>query len=109
MSKSSALPETLDLIADIFRRHGFEGASLSRISAATGLGRSSLYHHFPSGKDDMARAAVARVEALFGDAVIAPLVEDGPPTARLARALDAVATLYDHGALGCLGEVFGLP
>ncbi len=34
-------------------QYGYEGATLARLSAATGLG-TSLYHHFPKAKEEMA-------------------------------------------------------
>jgi len=37
-------------LGEIFREHGFEGASLALIGQKTGLGKSSLYHFFPGGK-----------------------------------------------------------
>lgn len=40
----------------VFRDHGYEGASLADLSRATKLGKSSLYHHFPRGKEQMAEA-----------------------------------------------------
>jgi len=44
-----------DALTDVFRTYGYEGATLSRISEATGLQRASLYHRFPGGKEAMAR------------------------------------------------------
>jgi len=52
-------------LAEIFRTEGYDGASMSQISEATGLLRGSLYHHFPKGKEDMAKAAM---EALGAEA-----------------------------------------
>ncbi len=46
--------EVLDRLAAAFRRDGYDGASIARLSAATGLGKASLYHYFPGGKQDMA-------------------------------------------------------
>lgn len=60
-------------LADVFRRRGFEGASLSVIQQDTGMGRGSLYHFFPEGKTDMARAVLAEVQAWFEEQVFAPL------------------------------------
>ena len=37
----------------VIRREGYDGASLAQLSTATGLGKGSLYHHFPDGKDDL--------------------------------------------------------
>lgn len=60
--------ELVALLAEVFRRHGYDGASMAEISAATGLGRSSLYHWFPGGKDEMAAAVLqATVDALSAE------------------------------------------
>ncbi len=70
---------------ELFRRGGFDGVSLSDISTATGLGRSSLYHHFPGGKSDMAAAVLELAGGWLDKAVIAPLEESGSRRARIAR------------------------
>ena len=41
-------------LAEAFREHGFEGASVTALCAATGLGKGSLYNFFPGGKEEMA-------------------------------------------------------
>ncbi|MXG89231.1 LmrA/YxaF family transcription factor [Nocardioides flavescens] len=60
-------------LAGVFRRRGFEGSSLSAIQEETGLGRGSLYHFFPDGKTDMARAVLDQVGGWFEDHVFVPL------------------------------------
>ncbi|PRY12600.1 TetR/AcrR family transcriptional regulator [Kineococcus rhizosphaerae] len=60
-------------LAGVFRRRGFDGASLSVIQQETGMGRGSLYHFFPEGKADMARAVLAEVQAWFEEQVFEPL------------------------------------
>ncbi|MEU8821443.1 TetR/AcrR family transcriptional regulator [Actinoplanes sp. NPDC048796] len=60
-------------LAGVFRRRGFEGASLSVIQQETGMGRGSLYHFFPEGKTDMGRAVLAEVQAWFEEQVFEPL------------------------------------
>ena len=57
--------EAVQKLVMVFRQHGYEGATLSKISEATGLGRASLYHHFPGGKQEMARAVLESVAAWF--------------------------------------------
>ncbi|OLP18422.1 TetR family transcriptional regulator [Leptolyngbya sp. 'hensonii'] len=57
MSKQTYVPTLLKL----FRQFGYEGVTLSKISQETGLGKASLYHHFPGGKAEMATAALASV------------------------------------------------
>ena len=57
--------DVLPLLAEVFREHGYEGASLSLISKATGLGKGSLYHFFPGGKEEMAVAVLAEIDGWF--------------------------------------------
>jgi TetR/AcrR family transcriptional regulator, lmrAB and yxaGH operons repressor len=85
-----------------FRDHGYEGASLAELSRATGLGKSSLYHYFPGGKEDMARAVLDFVETWFAENVFAPLSGKGTPRERLQRMLDSMNALYDGGKNPCL-------
>lgn len=95
--------------AAVFREHGFEGASVTRLSAATGLGRSSLYHHFPDGKPEMAVEAASLAGADFMRLVVEPLNATGDPKARLRRAISGLQTFYQGGATACLIEHFSVP
>jgi AcrR family transcriptional regulator len=86
-----ARSEVIDRLAAVFRQHGYDGATLSLMSQATGLGKASLYHHFPGGKEAMARAVLDAAEASLRHQVLAPLRGEGSPRARLeamARALE---------------------
>ena len=65
--------ELLDRALELFRLHGFEGVSLSRLSEAIGLQKASLYHRYPGGKGQIVLAAVARVAQWFGEHVFALL------------------------------------
>jgi len=67
--------EVVRALALVFRRLGFEGASLAEISAATGLGKGSLYHFFPGGKDEMAEAVLAEIAGWWEVEVFRPLAE----------------------------------
>lgn len=93
-------------ILSTFRQYGYEGASLARLSSATGLGRSSLYHYFPNGKEDMASAAMAFVASWFADNVLPALAGDDPPAERLARLSTQMARFYEQGEAACLMDVF---
>ncbi|WP_341898616.1 TetR/AcrR family transcriptional regulator [Ferrovibrio terrae] len=111
----AALLSRDDLIArlgDVFREHGFEGASLSAITAATGLGKGSLYNHFPGGKDEMATAVLAHVDAWFEHEVYAPLRDTGrdaeDPRQAIAAMFAAVDTYFRGGGRICLVGAFAL-
>lgn len=97
-----------DTIAGIFRKEGYDGASLSNLAAQTGLGKASLYHHFPGGKSDMANAVYDRVSAAFTREVLACLAGKGAPEDRLERMAKALEAFYDGGERACLIDVFSI-
>ncbi len=110
MSKKSDPKEAaVRAITEVFREHGYDGASLARLSAATGLGRSSLYHHFPNGKEDMARAALDYVAASVEENVVKPLRAKGDPAGRVKGAVAALRAFYVGGERSCLIDHFGVP
>jgi AcrR family transcriptional regulator len=81
---SSGRAEAVSRLAEVFRERGFDGASLSAISQATGLGKGSLYHHFPDGKEEMALAVLEDIDAWFEREVFSPLAAQTPlPLQRL--------------------------
>jgi TetR/AcrR family transcriptional regulator, lmrAB and yxaGH operons repressor len=100
--------DALPALAEVFREHGYEGASLSLISEATGLGKGSLYHFFPGGKEEMAAAVLAEVDAWFRTRVFAPLREAGRPEDGVAAMLDAVDGYFRSGRRVCLVGAFAL-
>ncbi|NDL62826.1 TetR/AcrR family transcriptional regulator [Acerihabitans arboris] len=94
-------------IAEIFRHCGYEGASLSRITERTGLGKGSLYHFFPGGKDAMAAAALAQVDDWFRRRIFQPLERDSAPGA-INGMWDAVDEYFLSGQRICLMGAFAL-
>ena len=50
--------QLLAMVAEVFREHGYEGASIALIGAATGLGKGSLYHFFPGGKEQLGEEVI---------------------------------------------------
>jgi AcrR family transcriptional regulator len=103
--RSAAIPA----LAEAFREHGFEGASLAQLCAATGLGKGSLYHFFPGGKDEMAAAVLADVDAWFTRAIFEPLrsAPPGDPGA-ISAMFDAVTDYFRSGRRVCLLGAFAL-
>ncbi len=96
----------LDRLMHVFRVHGYEGASLSRLSEATGLRRASLYTRFPGGKDEMAQAVLERAGARIAERIIGPLTGSGSSRERLQRAVLEIRSFYDEGREPCLVDAF---
>lgn len=97
--------ELLDRLSAVFRDLGFAGASLGALSAASGLGRASLYHRFPRGKEQMATEVIAAALGWYEAHVFAPLRAEGPPRARVAAAAQALDAFYESGGRACLLNV----
>jgi AcrR family transcriptional regulator len=94
-----------DVVAQIFtliRERGFDGTSLADIGAATGLGKSSLYHYFPGGKDDMAAAVLDHAGRWMQTHALAALRAPGPPAKRLRAMLRTLDELYAGGTVACV-------
>ena len=104
----SARNDILPLLAEVFRAHGYEGATLSLISEATGLGKGSLYHFFPGGKQQMAEEVLAEIDGWFEANVFAPLRESREPTRAIIAMIDNVDAYFRSGRRICLVGVIAL-
>jgi len=87
-----------------FRTSGFDGLSLAQISDSTSLGKASLYHHFPGGKEEMAlevmRAALNWINTEI--AYVLNLKDD--PSSRLKTVLEKLNGFYECGERACILE-----
>lgn len=97
----------LDRLIEVFRLYGYEGASLTRISKATDLQRSSLYHRFPAGKDEIILAALSRADRIF-EQILAPLAGPGDPAKRVAKMAKGLSKFYAEGRRSCLLDTLSL-
>ncbi|MGK6310726.1 TetR/AcrR family transcriptional regulator [Variovorax sp. DT-64] len=95
-------------LRDVFRRFGYEGATLSRISDVTGLGRASLYHHFPNGKDEMIKAVLEKTEETFDREILGRLRAELSPEERIRNVLDHFWTHYSGGSTTCFLALLAL-
>lgn len=98
----------LPVLAEVFREHGYEGASLALISQATGLGKGSLYNLFPGGKAEMAACVLAEIDAWFEANLYAPLREADRPAEAVSTMFDAVESYFRSGRRVCLVGVVAL-
>ena len=94
----------LDRLMGAFRDLGYEGASLSELSAATGLTKSSLYHYFPGGKEEMGEAVLEHLDRQLAATLYRPLESAQTPARKLATMLDTIDAFYEGGRKACLLE-----
>jgi TetR/AcrR family transcriptional repressor of lmrAB and yxaGH operons len=100
-----ARAEIIARLIDAFRSHGFDGTSIAQISADTGLGRASLYHHFPDGKEQMLLTAVHHEHKRLEGSIIDLLRGDDPPRERLAAWAGALAAEHGDGRVSLLAAL----
>jgi AcrR family transcriptional regulator len=84
--------ELLAKLTEVFRRSGYDGASMADLSKITGLSKASLYHHFPGGKAEMATTVMAEEGKRLQQLVLAPLGDLSNPAEALENSLDGVGS-----------------
>jgi TetR/AcrR family transcriptional regulator, lmrAB and yxaGH operons repressor len=94
--------QVVERLMRAIRRFGYDGASLAELSKATGLGKSSLYHYFPAGKDDMVRAVLDHLEDQLRETLFVPLRAPGPVRERLAQMVETLDEFYRGGREACV-------
>ena len=97
MSKEKAIAKLIP----IFRQYGYEGTTLSMLSKASGLGKASLYHHFPQGKEEMIAEVFNYMGNHFSQLVLQPLKEPGKPQDKIAAMGEGLQKFYDNGQKAC--------
>jgi TetR/AcrR family transcriptional repressor of lmrAB and yxaGH operons len=95
--------DVLPQLAEVFRVHGYEGATLALISEATGLGKGSLYNFFPGGKEQMAMEVLTSIDQWFVDNIYAPLRASTDPAEGIADMFAAVDDYFRSGQRGVSG------
>ncbi len=98
--------EIVDRLFAVFRDRGFDGASLADLSRATGLGKSSLYHHFPQGKEQMAEEVLARATGLIDHAILEQARSEAPLKIKARKIVASLEQIYSGGRTPCvLGQL----
>jgi len=102
--------EMLDKVVNVFWQHGYEGASMATLMAATGLNKPSLYAAFGS-KEDLFRCALERYWQRQREYTKALLDEPNARSGveRLLLALVDIQTQpgLPHGCLAVHGNLVG--
>ncbi len=98
----------INQLVDVFRLYGYDGASLSCIAKATGLGKTNLYHYFPGGKEEMAEAALTHVNMWLETCILNSLNSKAKPAEKLKSMCEQVQMFFDEGRKSCLWVVLAL-
>jgi AcrR family transcriptional regulator len=72
------------------------------------LGRASLYHHFPKGKEEMAASALNLVNTWLEESILTPLRQESEPIERLRDLSKNLYEFYNCGQQTCLFTMFAL-
>ncbi|WGD37458.1 TetR/AcrR family transcriptional regulator [Lysinibacter sp. HNR] len=51
----------IDAVLEVIAEHGVDGVGINRVLHGAGVARGTLYAHFPRGRDELLRAAYARL------------------------------------------------
>ena len=100
--------EVIARVFGVFRTYGYEGATIARLSKATGLGRASMYHYFPGGKDQMAREVLQVAQDWLAANVIEPLKTNRSLKARVTTMFQNLLTGYEGGEASCVINLLGI-
>ncbi len=102
--------ELIERLAKTFTDYGYDGASLTILSAATGLQRASLYHRFPGGKEEMAARVLKVINTLVTKSIVEPLSSEGMSfEEKISHLLAQFDYLYRGGKDSCVLNMLSHP
>jgi TetR/AcrR family transcriptional repressor of lmrAB and yxaGH operons len=101
-AETGSRDEIVDRLFTVFQKRGFDGASLTELSRATGLGKSSLYHHFPDGKAQMAQAVLERATELIDTEILQVARMSGSMKTRIRKIIAMLNQIYENGRAPCV-------
>src|ERR1700745_4312765 len=92
----------------MLRSRGYQGVSMSQLSAANGLEKASVCYRYPGGKNEVVLAVVDRVGEWFGANVFATLAVENTPQRRVALAAAKLQEFYQDGKRSCITDVLSI-
>jgi AcrR family transcriptional regulator len=90
--------QLLDTALSLFAHRAPEEVSLDDVAEAAGVSRPLVYRYFPGGKQQLYEASLRSAADALRQCFAEPA--EGPPTARLAHALDRYLTFVDEHDTG---------
>ncbi|GMV41968.1 MAG: hypothetical protein AMXMBFR64_36840 [Myxococcales bacterium] len=84
----------IEAASQLFSRHGFRKTTLEEIAEAAKMGKATLYHYFPNGKEQIFGAVLQHVVDGLFNRIVAELTGAGSVTERLASYLRIRVRVY---------------
>ena len=81
---------------ELFRRHGYNGTTLSQISKASGATIGSIYHFFPGGKEALAVAVVETTGSVYLELFLSIVAEAPDPAGAFADFFAGAAAVLEE-------------
>lgn len=101
--------ELVERLLGAFREVGYDGISMSELGKIVGIQKASLYHRFPNGKLEMAKAVLDYIETESQTSIVNVLKSSSQkPGPRLKTAFTAIDVLYEGGRLNCILRALSL-
>lgn len=98
LSVAKRREQLIAVALELFSRHAPEEVSLDEVATAAGASRPLVYRYFPGGKQQLYEAALRSAADELGRRFVVP--PEGPPTERLAHALDRYFAFVGEHAAG---------
>lgn len=83
---SDARERVLTVAEQLFRERGYQAVTLRDIAGVIGIRHTSLYHHFPQGKEVLFVEVITRRMQVYGAGLKSALQEAGPDWQERLRA-----------------------
>jgi TetR/AcrR family transcriptional repressor of lmrAB and yxaGH operons len=81
--------------AQLLRRRGYAGTTVSDFLDAAGAANGSLYHHFPGGKEELAKAAIEAAAEEVEAALSSAVDETDDVVSAAQRSIDAMIAAFE--------------
>ena len=80
----------------MFRRQGYNGTSLSQVTAAAGAPTGSLYHHFKGGKEELTVEVLQEAGIVYGQLLEAIWDAESNPVAAVSAFFEGAAVVLEE-------------
>ncbi|WP_419998696.1 TetR/AcrR family transcriptional regulator [Streptomyces boninensis] len=91
-TSSGTRERIIEVTSRLLQRQGYEGTAIKQIAQGSGATVSSVYHHFPGGKQELAIAAIRHGDQEFADLLRETLGRSRDPVQAIIACTSALAT-----------------